>query len=110
MIINEDYKMRDDLADAHLTLPVELLTGVYKGVILRFTVVNIVEGNDEATLKFQYELLEMGNHTETSLRKDKVFNQYAGLVLNSMIVEAFDATDKEENESGKNNSKELTKE
>jgi hypothetical protein len=113
MKINEDFKFRDELSkDKKDTVPIELLTGIYKGVILRYTTVDIKEdvANDQATLKFQYELLEMGNHTETQLRKDKVFNEYIGLVLNALIVEAIDAIEEHDNESRKDDSKELIEE
>jgi hypothetical protein len=52
----------------------------------------------------------MGNHTETQLRKDKVFNEYIGLVLNALIVEAIDAIEEHDNESRKDDSKELIEE
>jgi hypothetical protein len=109
MIINEDFKFRDDLVkEDKETVPVELLTGDYKGVILRYTTVSIKENaNDTATMNFAYELLEMGDHTETALRKDVVFNQYIGLVLNAMILEAIDG---EPNESRKDDIEEPVEE
>lgn len=92
MIIGKDYLLRDDLYEEDKTLPVELLTAPYKGVILRFTTVTIKETeNDQAKMLFDYELLEMGEHTETSLRKDIKFTQFAGLVLNTMILETLES-------------------
>lgn len=89
MILGEDYGFRDDMKEE--TVPIELLTGPYKGVILRYNTVAIKEMDDDtAKLLFDYELLEMGNHTETSLRKDNQFTQHIGLVLNSMILETLD--------------------
>jgi hypothetical protein len=88
MIINEDYKFRDDLYKENETLPIEMLTGPYKGVILRYTNVAVKEqDNGTATMQFGYDLLEMGDHTETSLRKDTKFTAHAGLILNAMILE-----------------------
>ena len=92
MIIGKDYRLRDDLYEEDKTLPIELLTGPYQGVILRYTTVAIKEmEDDQAKMIFDYELLEMGNHTETSLRKDTRFIEHAGLVLNTMILETLEA-------------------
>jgi hypothetical protein len=92
MIINQDYQLRDDLYEEDKTLPIELLTGPYKGVILRFTTVSIKEVDDnQAKMLFDYDLLEMGNHTETSLRRDDRFTHHAGLVLNTMILETLES-------------------
>lgn len=94
MKINEDFKFRDDLIKGEKdTVPIELLTEPYKGVILRYTNVAVQEkDNNTATLKFDYELKQMGTgtHTETSLRKDTKFNTHIGLILNSLILEVVD--------------------
>lgn len=89
MKLNEDWRFRDDIkAD---TVPIEILTEPYKGVILRYTKVAIKEKeNDSAVLNFEYELFEMGKHTEVALRKDKKFEYFAGLVLNSLILESVE--------------------
>lgn len=92
MILGEDYKFRDDMK--YDTVPIELLTGPYKGVILRYTQVGVKELEDgTAKLKFQYELYEMGDFTETALRKDYKFEQHAGLILNALILESAEAPD-----------------
>ena len=86
MIIEKDFKFRDDIEKD--TIPIEILTGAYKGVIMRYTEVSIHEQeNDTAKLRFSYELIEMGDHTETKLREDRVFLTEAGLILNAMILE-----------------------
>lgn len=90
MILGEDYGFRDDMKEE--TVPIELLTGPYKGVILRYTTVAIQEQEDnQAKLKFDYELYETGDHTMVGLRKDKVFEQHIGLILNAMILESLEA-------------------
>lgn len=90
MIVNEDFKFRDDLVKNEKdTVPIQLLTGPYKDVIYRYTRVGVKEkGDEDAVMQFEYDLHEMGNFTETSLRKDKKFEQYIGLVLNTLILEA----------------------
>lgn len=94
MIIGKDYLLRDDLYEEDKTLPIQLLTGPYKGVIIRYTTVAIKEVDDnQAKMLFDYDLLEMGDHTETSLRKDVMFTEHAGLVLNTMILETLEAKD-----------------
>lgn len=96
MILSEDYKFRDDIkAD---TVPIELLTDPYKGVILRYTTVAIKETEgDKAKLQFQYDLYEMGDHTETSLRKDPKFENHIGLILNAMILESLEGQAPDDN-------------
>jgi hypothetical protein len=94
MLIGKDYLLRDDLYEEDKTLPIQLLTGPYKDVILRYTTVSIKEmENDQAKMLFDYDLLEMGNHTETSLRKDVKFTHHVGLVLNTMILETLEEKD-----------------
>jgi hypothetical protein len=89
MIIGEDFMFMDTIkAD---TSPLKLLTGPYKDVVYRYTNMSVKENDDEtATLIFDYELYEMGNHTETTLRKDDRFTQHIGLVLNTLILEAIE--------------------
>lgn len=98
MLLEEDFKFRDDIkAD---TVPIELLTGPYKGVTLRYVRVAIKEQEDNsAVLQFDYELFEMGDHTETKLRKDPNFQEHAGLVLNALILETLDAQEAVEKEA-----------
>ena len=94
MIIGKDYLLRDDLYEEDKTMPIQLLTGPYKDVILRYTTVSIKEmENDQAKMLFDYDLLEMGDHTETSLRKDVKFTHHIGLVLNTMILETLEEKD-----------------
>lgn len=108
MIVGEDYKFRDDIKES--TVPIELLTGPYKGVIVRFVSVGIKEQqNDSAVLSFQYVLHAMGDFTETQLRVDKRFETHIGTILNCMILEVADA-DKEPHEHRKSDSKEPTQE
>ncbi len=99
MIIGEDYKFRDDLKD-YDTVPIELLMEPWQGVILRYVQVTVKElKNDTAKLQFQYDLIEMGNHTETNLRRSKKFEECIGLVLNHMILEVVA---NEQSKSGEN--------
>lgn len=91
MILNEDYKFRDDLYEEEKTLPIELLSEPYKGIVLRYNQVAVKEQVDgTAKMQFDYDLLEMGSHIETALRKDQKFTEYAGLVLNAMILEILE--------------------
>ena len=101
MIMGQDYRFRDDIkAD---TVPIEMLTDPYKGVILRYTTVAIQEQKDgTAKLKFDYDLIETGDNTMIGLRKDDKFQEYAGLILNAMILESLENPD----EPGENYSEE----
>jgi hypothetical protein len=90
MIIGEDFEFKDTLKED--TTPIKLLTGPYKDVVYRYTHMSVQENEDDtATMKFDYELYEMGNYTETSLRKDKRFAEHIGLILNALILEALDS-------------------
>jgi hypothetical protein len=107
MLIGKDYLLRDDLYEEDKTLPIQLLTGPYKDVILRYTTVAIKEmEDDQAKMIFDYDLLEMGDHTETSLRKDVKFTHHIGLVLNTMILETLE----EQNAARENDSTEFVEE
>ncbi len=87
MIIGQDYKFRDDMKD-YDTVPIEILIEPWNGVILRYVQVSVKElENDSAVLQFSYDLLDMGNHTETNLRRSRKFEEFAGLILNHMILE-----------------------
>ena len=93
MILDEDFKFRDDLkAD---TVPIELLTGPYKGVIYRYTATKLEENDAKtgAKLMFDYDFFETGTFTEAKLRKDKKFSFHIGLILNSLILEYVNSPD-----------------
>lgn len=97
MEIGKDYKFRDDMKD-HDTVPIELLTEPWQGVILRYLAVGVKElENGTAKLQFSYELLEMGKHTETNLRNSKKFEEHIGLILNMMILEVSEVDNEQDN-------------
>lgn len=106
MNINQDFKFRDDIykPDSAETVPIEITTGPYSGVVYRYVRVGVKEKDDgEAVMQFQYELLEMGNHTETALRADHRFTKHIGLVLNQLILESLEG---ENDGNGEGNLKE----
>ena len=93
MIIGQDFKFRDDYKN-HDTVPIEILTGKYKGVILRYTNVAIQEeANDTAKLKFGFDIIESPSIKKKKLREDTKFMTEAGLILNAMILEIVGDTD-----------------
>lgn len=97
MILGQDFKFRDDLKED--TVPIELLLDPYKGVVYRYIKVGIKENDDKtATLKFDYHLHEMGEHTETKLRKDKRFTEVLGLILNTLILDVAEVDKNEHRE------------
>lgn len=101
MQVNEDYKFRDDIKSD--TVPIEILIDPYKGVIYKYVTVGakvLVEG-EQAVLQFQYELLNTGKFSETTLRKDKRFEEYIGIILNLLILEVAEAPDVREEDSEK---------
>mgnify|MGYP003321357007 CR=1 FL=1 len=97
MIMGKDFKFRDDLKED--TVPIEILLDPYKGIVYRYIKVGVKENDNEtATLKFQYHLYEMGEHTETKLRKDQQFERTLGLILNTLILDAAEADQNEHRE------------
>lgn len=91
MVIGEDYKFRDDLK--HDTVPIELLSGPYKGIVLRYTKVTIKEQDTKgsATVKFEYDLIKADQFNKSKLRSDLLFQEHIGLILNDMIIETIES-------------------
>lgn len=91
MLIGEDYKFRDDLK--HDTVPIELLSGPYKGIVLRYTKVTIKEQDARgcATVKFEYDLIKADQFNKSKLRGDLLFQEHIGLILNDMIIETIES-------------------
>jgi len=101
MKLGEDFKLRDDLYDPNekeATLPIELLTTPYKGVVYRYTRVGIKENEaqDGAVMQFDYDFVDPGPFTMVKLRSDKYFNTTIGLVLNEILLDHLEG---EANES-----------
>jgi hypothetical protein len=103
MFIGVDYKFRDDLKED--TVPIELLTGPYKGVVYRYTKVAVKEKEDNtAVMQFDYHLHYTGELSETTIRRDAKFTHHIGLILNALILETVD------NENREDHSEELVEE
>lgn len=103
MLDKKDFRFRDDMNQGveKNTVPIEILTEPYKNVIFRYTTVGIKEmENGTAVLRFQYDLLDLAEFSETTLRNDKRFEKHLGLLLNHLILES---AEHEHNESRKDN-------
>lgn len=98
MILGMDFKFRDDLVASKMdTVAIELIAGPYKGIVYRYTKVNVKVDTDKdlAVLKFGYDLLELPKtFKQKILKKDKKFQEYLGLILNTLILEISDMVDK----------------
>lgn len=75
---------------------VKLLTK-FQGVVYCYGKVTAkVDGIDEetgeglASLKFQYQILDAGDHDKEELESDPEFNNYIGDVLNHILQDAFE--------------------
>jgi hypothetical protein len=91
MIIGEDYKFRDDLK--YDTVPIELTSGPYAGIVLRYTQVSIKEqAGDSATVRFDYDLIKADGFNKGKLKTDDIFQKHIGLILNAMILETVEST------------------
>ena len=90
MILGEDYKFRDDLK--YDTVPIELTSGPYKGIVLRYTKVSIKEQTGtNATVKFEYDIIKADQFNKLKLRNDVMFQEHIGLILNGMILETVES-------------------
>lgn len=83
-----DYEFLDDIK-IYPTTPVKLLTGVYKGVIVCFGKIRIVETeeNGDGILGFTFMIVSPENQYE-HLKTDQDFKNYLGNILDSIIVDA----------------------
>lgn len=92
MIIGKDFIFRDDLVkDTNTeTVPIELKVGPYAGIVYRYGAVRFTEHEDgPPTVKFDFELISSKvAFKEKELRKDKIFIETLGLILNTMIIES----------------------
>lgn len=94
--IGKDYKFRDDMikSESNDTVPIEILTPPYNGVILRFTKVAVKElENGTAVLQFEYDLVDAGEHSETKLRSEERFHRHLSVLLNHLILESVEGND-----------------
>ncbi len=48
------------------------------------------DNSDQASLKFQYQIIDEGDYDKDELAKDPNFNDYLGDVLSHIIQDAFD--------------------
>lgn len=119
MILNVDYKFRDDLFDSEKaeygdTIPIELMVGAFRGVVYRYTTVAIKElENGEPRLQFSYEILKTveddGDHsmTEDDLRSNEYFEKFIGTVLNAIMLDSLDIEKELNNADRRYDSEEL---
>jgi len=91
MIPGKDFKFRDDLK--YDTVPIEMLLSPYNDVIIRYQSISVkeIEEENRAVLQYSYDIISNGKFSKKELRKDSVFNEYLGLILNYMILEATEA-------------------
>jgi hypothetical protein len=105
----ENYKEKK--ADKTDTVPIELLTGPFKGVTYRYLKVAIQElENGTAKLQFEYDILDAGPFTEVKLRKLEKFSHIIGLILNTLILEIVDTPHGRVDANREGNSEEPTAE
>ena len=70
----------------------ELYTREYKDVIMTYGTVGVKEDvdMDQATLSFNYTILDPATHTIDELNKDEVFKDYLGDVLRYIIMDSLE--------------------
>jgi hypothetical protein len=104
MEIGKDYIIHDHKGEE--TSPIEILLTPFVGVKFNFTTVRfrVVEpedanGEEYAKVQFDYNLIDTKEHSEVSLRTNKSFQELAGLILNSILLDAVDKGEFDEPET-----------
>jgi len=93
MILGIDYVLRDDIKGIETdTIPIELKTGPYTGVVYRYIAVAFKQETKETppTIAFKFELIDTKKFKKKLLEKDKLFKEHIGLILNSLILDVTD--------------------
>lgn len=110
LLLGHDFQF--DVTSTQDTLPIQLLTGPYKGVKYRYTKVAVKEKEDDtAVLQFEYAIEDPGTWKEKVLRKDERFTYHIGTILNHLIIETIDSPHgKDLNDNREDNSQEPTEE
>jgi hypothetical protein len=83
-ILNKDYQFYN-LPESDLT-GIRLLTGDYRGVIYLYGRVGIEEKGVVASLQFDYNVIDAGNHTKESLQSDDNFVTIIGDILRELLI------------------------
>lgn len=75
-------------SESDKNVPVKVLTGIYKDVIVRFGTVTISEQeNGEALVKFNYQLVEpVAVDQRNALNDDRNFKNFLGELLRCIVV------------------------
>jgi hypothetical protein len=93
---------------------VRIKTGTWEDVVYAYGKIGIVESADkeQATLQFNYKILEAGNFEEDVLKYDTDFNNHVGDILSHILQESLEHNEfrigKDERTDTINGSKELT--
>ena len=93
---------------------VRIKTGAWADVVYTYGKIGIVESasKEEATLQFNYKILEAGDFEETVLQCDVDFNNHVGDILSHILQESLEHNEfrigKDERTDTINGSKELT--
>ena len=82
--LNKDYEFFD-MPDSDLT-GIRLLVGDYRGVIYMYGSVGIEEKGVIASLKFDYKIVNPGNHPGESLQSDDKFVTIIGDILRELLI------------------------
>lgn len=98
MILGEDYTFRDDIKET--TVPIEILTGPFKGTVYRYNNMKVIESEEEdkGIIKFDFIIHETNKkYSEEKLRNSDKFHKHIGLILNALILESLDKMDPDAN-------------
>jgi hypothetical protein len=90
----DDYTFADngfnDLWAVKLKTKYEGVVYCYGKVTAQVADIDKETGDAMANLKFQYQILDPGDHDQEALEADKDFNDYIGDVLNHILQDAFE--------------------
>jgi hypothetical protein len=109
---SEDYVFMENPMSENWA--VRIKTGTWADVVYTYGKIGIVESasKEEATLKFNYKILEAGDFEENVLQYDTDFNNHIGDVLSHILQDSIEQNHfrigKDERTDTNNGSKELT--
>lgn len=112
-ITHDDYTFAENQMSEHLAVR---LKTKYAGVLYEYGRVSakvdeiVDNGDGEATLSFQYNLIDVGEHDEQELNESEEFKEYIGAILQHIITDAFESGKYKIGENATSDSNNNTKE
>ena len=90
MITNDDYTFMENAMSENWSI--RILTGTWADVIYTYGKIGIKESSDkeEATLQFNYAIVDSGDYESDDLVKSEEFNNHVGDILSHILTDALE--------------------